>query len=160
MNKRSKSINLFLIDGDVKGRIKCTIANWTGLVFKIPRIQVEASKNREELKQTGVYFLFGSTDDKEVDKDSVYIGQAGLRANGEGLLFRVNEHKNDVSKDYWNEAVMVTTSNNFFGPTEISYLENRLVMMAKDANRYDVKNNVNPNKGNITEEKNQNWKSL
>lgn len=100
MNKRSKSINLFLIDGDVKGRIKCTIANWTGLVFKIPRIQVEDSKNREELKQTGVYFLFGSADDSEVDKDNVYIGQAGLRANGEGLLFRINEHKNDVSKDY------------------------------------------------------------
>lgn len=153
MNKRSKSINLFLIDGDVKGRIKCTIANWTGLVFKIPRIQVEDSKNREELKQTGVYFLFGSADDSEVDKDNVYIGQAGLRANGEGLLFRINEHKNDVSKDYWNEAVVVTTSNNSFGPTEISYLENKLVMMAKHANRYEVKNNVNPNKGNITEEK-------
>lgn len=153
MNKRSKSINLFLIDGYVKGRIKCTIANWTGLVFKIPRIQVEDSKNREELKQTGVYFLFGSADDSEVDKDNVYIGQAGLRANGEGLLFRINEHKNDASKDYWNEAVVVTTSNNSFGPTEISYLENKLVMMAKHANRYEVKNNVNPNKGNITEEK-------
>lgn len=65
------------------------------MFFKIPRIQVEASKYRKELKQTGVCFLFGSTGDKEVDKDSVYIGQAGLRANREGLLFHVNEYKND-----------------------------------------------------------------
>lgn len=30
MNK-SKNFNLFLIDGEVTGRIKCTLANWTGL---------------------------------------------------------------------------------------------------------------------------------
>ncbi len=32
---RGKCISLFLIDGDVNGRIKCTLANWTGLVKKI-----------------------------------------------------------------------------------------------------------------------------
>lgn len=26
---RGKSINLFLMDGDVNGRIKCTLANWS-----------------------------------------------------------------------------------------------------------------------------------
>lgn len=29
-----KCISLYLIDGDVNGRIKCTLANWTGLVIK------------------------------------------------------------------------------------------------------------------------------
>ena len=36
MVKRGKNINLYLIDGDVNRRIKCTLANWTGVIFKIP----------------------------------------------------------------------------------------------------------------------------
>lgn len=28
---RGKNINLFLMDGDASGRIKCTLANWTGV---------------------------------------------------------------------------------------------------------------------------------
>ena len=47
---------------------------------------------------------------------------------------------------------MVTTSNNSFGPTEISYLENRFCNMAIEAGRYSVKNGNDPNPGNITEE--------
>ena len=51
------------------------------------------------------------------------------------------------------EAVVFTTSNNSFGPTEISYLENRFCNLAIMANRYDVKNGNDPTPGNITEEK-------
>lgn len=51
---RGKSINMYLMDGDVNGRIKCTLANWTGLAFKIPRTSLDLCKDREELKQTGV----------------------------------------------------------------------------------------------------------
>ena len=151
MIKRGKNINMYLIDGDVKGRIKCTLANWTGIIFKIPQTKVERISYREELKQSGIYFLFGTTDDNE--KDSVYIGQASIRSNGEGLLYRINEHKKDTTKDYWTEAVAITTSNNSFGPTEISYLEHRMVHEAKESKRYEVKNGNIPNIGNVTEEK-------
>ena len=48
---------------------------------------------------------------------------------------------------------VVTTSNNSFGPTEISYLEHRIVNIAKESNRYEVKNGNIPNIGNVTEEK-------
>lgn len=47
---------------------------------------------------------------------------------------------------------MFTTTNNSFGPTEISYLENRFCNMAIEAGRYVVKNGNDPNPGNITEE--------
>ena len=46
---RGKSINMYLMDGDVNGRIKCTLANWTGLAFKIPRTSLDLCKDREEL---------------------------------------------------------------------------------------------------------------
>lgn len=36
--KRGKTINLFLMDGNVNGRMKCTLANRTGLAFKIHQV--------------------------------------------------------------------------------------------------------------------------
>ena len=151
MPVRGKSINLFLMDGIPNGRIKCSLANWTGVAYKIPRTDLEKCKGRNDLLQSGVYFLFGTSD--TTGENVVYIGQAGIRKNGEGILYRLQEHKRNANKDYWTEAVVFTTSNNSFGPTEISYLENRFYSMASEANRYVVKNENDPNSGNITEEK-------
>lgn len=151
MAVRGKSINLFLMDGEASGRIKCTLANWTGVAYKIPRTSLDLCKERDDLKQSGVYFLFGMSD--QTGNNVVYIGQAGTRKNGEGLLYRLQEHKRNPDKDYWTEAVVFTTSNNSFGPTEISYLENRFCGLAHLAKRYDVKNGNDPTQGNITEEK-------
>jgi hypothetical protein len=151
MKMRGKSINLFLMDGKANGRIKCTLANWTGVAYKIPRTELDKCKGREDLAQSGVYFLFGTSD--ETEENVVYIGQAGVRKNGEGILYRLFEHKRAQSKDYWTEAVVFTTSNNSFGPTEISYLENRFWALATEAGRYVVQNSQDPSPGNITEEK-------
>ena len=41
---KGQNVNLFLLDGEVTGRIKCTLANWTGLVYKIPRSLLDESK--------------------------------------------------------------------------------------------------------------------
>lgn len=148
---RGKNINMFLMDGTATGRIKCTIANWTGVVYRIPRTEIENCKNRNDLKQSGVYFLFGTS--AESGKPAVYIGQAGNRKNGEGILNRLFEHKRNSEKNYWSEAVVLTTSNNSFGPTEISFLENKFCNLAVAANRYEVKNGNDPSPGHITEEK-------
>ena len=87
-----KAFNLFLLDGEVTGRMKCTLPSWSGLAYKIPRTYLDACKDRAHLKQSGVYFLFGKNNEEE---DTVYIGQAGIRKNGEGVLFRVAEHLKD-----------------------------------------------------------------
>lgn len=151
MAVRGKNISVYLMDGDATGRMKATIANWTGVAYRIPRTALDLCKDRDDLKQSGVYFLFG-IDDQSGD-NVVYIGQAGARKNGEGVLNRLAEHKRNPDKDYWTEAVVFTTSNNSFGPTEISYLENRFCGMAQSAKRYIVKNENDPTHGNITEEK-------
>lgn len=151
MTPRGKSINLYLMDGIAVGRIKCTLANWTGVAYKLPRTELDKCTERDDLRQSGVYFLFGSSD--QTGENVVYIGQAGSRKNGEGILFRLQEHKRNPDKDYWTEAVVFTTSNNSFGPTEISYLENRFCNMASSAKRYIVKNGNDPTSGHITEEK-------
>lgn len=139
------------MDGEVIGRIKCTLSNWIGVIYKIPRIQLNKLRGRQELKQSGIYFLFGKDDERQ--KDVTYIGQATSRKNGEGVLFRVQEHTRDSHSDYFNDVIILTTQNNSFGPTEISYLENRFTNLAKETGRFIVKNGNEPNLGNVTEEK-------
>jgi len=151
MSVKGQTIRLFLMDEEVSGRIKATIAGWTGVVYKIPRKDLEKNKDRIHLKQSGIYFLFGSSE--KTDEAVIYIGQARARKNGEGLLNRLQEHRRNPDKDYWTEAVAITTTDDTFGATEISYLENRFCNLALAANRYTVKNGNDPSQGNITEEK-------
>ncbi|WP_418968487.1 GIY-YIG nuclease family protein [Alloscardovia omnicolens] len=148
---RGKSINLFLMDGTPSGLIKSTLANWTGLAYKIPRTLLAQAKHIDFLNQTGVYFLFG--EDEETGNPQCYVGQAGIRKNGKGIHCRLDEHKRSAKEGWWTAAIAFTTSNNSFGPTEISYLENRFYNMAAEAGRYQTKNGNDPNPGNITEEK-------
>ncbi len=121
------------------------------MAYKIPRTEIDNCKERHDLKQSGIYFLFEVSD--QTGDNVVYIGQARSRKNGEGILNRLQEHKRNPEKDYWTETIVFTTSNNSFGPTEISYLENRFCKLATETNRYLVKNGNDPTLGNITEEK-------
>lgn len=146
-----ENINLFLIDGSISGLIQCKIANWKGVAYKIPRTELEECKKREHLKQSGVYFLLGKPDDE--GKPIAYIGQAGVRKNGEGILYRLQEHVRNPGKDYWTETIAFTTVDNSLGPTEICYLEHKFYDIAKKVNRYTVKNGNDPSPGNISEEK-------
>lgn len=149
--KPARNINFFLIDGEPSKRVKCTMANWTGITYKIPSIMLKESKSIKELKFSGIYFLFG--EDEESGSPLVYIGQAIKRKNGKGILNRLVEHRNKEDGDWWNMAVVFTTAVNTFGPTELNYLEHHFYRMAIEAGRYKLRNGNDPNPGNLTEEK-------
>lgn len=75
-------------------------------------------------------------------------------------MIHLKSHKNAFDgtqtkpdKNYWTEVVVFTSSNNAFGPTEISYLENRFEKLATNAERYKIKKDNDPSMENITEEK-------
>lgn len=146
---KSTAINLLLLDGVANGRIKCTINSRTGIIFKIPRKDLAKCKGLEGLDNDGVYFLVGEEDGRQ----KVYVGQAGSRKNGKGILARLNEHDRNADKNFWTETIILTTSNNSFGATEISWLEHKFCNMAIKAARCDVLNGNDPSPGNITEEK-------
>lgn len=141
---RGKNINLYIKDGISK----CTIKNWIGVVYIVPRTLVEVGKQIDNLNRSGVYLLLGTT---EKDEETVYIGQADVRKNERGVLHRILEpHK---SIDYWTESIIFTTVDNSLGATELNYLEYRLHEMALDADRCKVTNGGSPHKGSLQEEK-------
>ena len=142
------AINLLLLDGKTSGLVKCSIDGRTEIIFKIPRKDLTKCKEREELKGDGVYFLLG----EENGRPKIYVGQAGSRKNGTGILTRLKEHDR-AEKNFWTEAIVFTTSDKSFGATEISWLENKFCNMAMNAARYTVSNGNDPSPGNITEAK-------
>lgn len=146
-------ITLLLMDGTSNGVIKCTRDNWNGVAFKIPRTDVGELADREDLKQTGVYLLLGV--DEEAGQSSVYVGQAGNRQNGHGVLGRIKEHLNQNNDKawYWTHAIALLTANDSFGPTEVSYLEHHFYVLAQKAGRFQIKNSNTPSPGHVTEEK-------
>lgn len=144
-------IKVYLMDnGDTNKRIKCSIENRNILVYKIPRESINECKKIDELKHTGIYLLFGYDDQK--DKDAVYVGQAGVRKNDEGILTRIQEHTRKSSEDYWNEVIAITTTDNKYTSTDINYLEYRFYDLAFDSKRYYIKNEKEPSCGNPSDE--------
>lgn len=151
MADKGKVLTLFFMDENLEGRIKCTIGGSKYLAYKISRSDIDLCKNIDKLKKSGIYFLFGAPN--EIDaREVVYIGQANERKNGEGLLNRLIEHKRNSTKGYWNYAIAFTTIGGALGSTELNYLENYFCNLAKEANRYLVKNGNEPTIGSISEE--------
>ena len=60
---KGKTIKLFLMDDEPSGRVKCSLTNWTGVAYKIPRTLLDKCKDMPLLKQSGVYFRFGTDND-------------------------------------------------------------------------------------------------
>ena len=138
--KFGKTIKIFLIDGDPNGRMSCELSNWSGKVYKIPRINIKDCSDRDDLTSTGVYLLFGKDDD---GKDKVYIGEA------ETILKRLNQQL--TQKEFWNEAIVFISKDENLNKAHIKYLENRLHDIAKSTNRYIVDNSVIPTQSSVSE---------
>ena len=136
-----KTIKMFLLDGVPNGRMTCELSNWTGKAYKIPRNRIKDCSDRTELSSTGVYLLFGKSD--ENSKDIVYIGEA------ENIYKRLLQHLNE--KDYWNEVVVFISKDENLNKAHIKYLENRFHQYAIEIGRYIVKNGNTPTLPSISE---------
>lgn len=135
-----RAIRIFLIDGNSNGRMTCELSNWTGKAYKIPRIEVRQCTDREDLRSTGVYLLLGKN---EEGKDIVYIGEA------ENIFSRLLQHLDQ--KDFWNETILFISKDENLNKAHIKYLEYRLFEIAKETNRYIIKNGNTPTQSSISE---------
>lgn len=138
-----RTIELFLLDKTPNGRLICTLSNWSGKVFRIPRNHIKDKDNtsRQELYYPGIYFLFGKDDTK--DRPLVYIGEA------ERVMDRLKQHL--VDKDNWHEAIIVVGDESYPNKAHIKYLESSFYDLAQKCNRYSIDNSTIPTKSSISE---------
>ena len=133
-----KTIELFLLDGSPNDRVICSISNWDGIGFKIPKTKLRDCKDRQELKHTGVYFLLNKND----ENPSIYIGES------ENVYERLLQHLNE---DTWNEALIFVKKDNNLNKAHVKFLENYFYNLGVSADRYTLKNSNIPTKSSISE---------
>lgn len=131
--KHGKTIELFLANGNTESLIIAELSNWNGKAFKIPRTELKEWQ-REDLKAAGVYFLFCKSDEDNDGLPQVYIGES------ENVYERLKQHISDYSRDkekyYWTESVVFV--GNDLNKAMIRYLEDKIVLMAKESKRYSI----------------------
>ena len=81
--------------------------------YLIPRAKLDDAAQRPELKNVGIYFLVGTSD--EDSKPILYVGEA------EECLTRLKQQ--NKSKDFWNTAIVVVSKTQHFTKTHIKFLE-------------------------------------
>jgi hypothetical protein len=120
----AKTIKLLLSNGSLSGLLMAELLKWEGILFASPRSSYQLLSSEPESKYWGVYLL--------VSEDKVYIGQANE------LLRRIIEH--DRSKDWWNKLILLTTKDNSLNRSDIDYLENKLIAIAKQNGTLEMNN--------------------
>jgi hypothetical protein len=134
-----RSIELYLVDGRPEGLLTAKVFNWTGQVLRAPRLQIKAGLARPEADYTGVYVLLGEREGVPL----AYIGE------GEEVGARIRDH--DVKRDWWTDAILVTTSANELNKAHVKYLESRMVEQARNAGTMALENGNTPPKPGLSE---------
>lgn len=136
----SKTIQMYIFDGNPNGRIMCELSNWNGRVYKVSRNEITEFAQRNDAENTGVYFLFGKD---ENNIDTLYVGEA------EKILTRLKQHLKDT--EYWNDCVAVISKDNVLNKAHVKYLESRFYNMAQNAGRSVIVNSTIPTCSSISE---------
>lgn len=138
---RPQTIQIFLPDGSPRSVKIAEITNRIVQAIFIPRNKLDYIGERDEVRNVGVYFLFGESSDSL--KPLVYIGEA------EDCFNRLKQHNRE--KEFWNYAVTITSKINSFTKSHVKFLEHYSVKIAKKVNRFKIENSTVPSKPFITE---------
>lgn len=141
---RGRTVKIYLVDGVPGGLITAEIMNWTGKFTVAPRSQLADLVQRNELKRTGVYFLIGSNPE-DPSQDIVYIGET------DNILTRLTQHNKDADKEFWEKTVVVTSKDENLTKAHGRYLESRLIQIAIQSKRAQVKNGTTPEISSLPE---------
>jgi len=134
-------IRLFLADGKADGIKTVEISNRTIFATMFPRPLYPQYKLRNEYPRPGVYILSGQD---ENGNPKIYIGQ------GDPVGKRLYDHFG--KKDFWTDAIVFTSKDDYLTKTQIQYLEAKLIAKAKESGGAELDNiQDNPQPPNISE---------
>ncbi|WP_205520480.1 GIY-YIG nuclease family protein [Tropicibacter sp. Alg240-R139] len=124
------------------------VFNWTGHVLRIPRTRLAEGLARPEARQTGVYLLLGEDSSGEL----AYIGET------EDMAQRLSQHARE--RDWWDEAVLITTYGDALHKAHVKYLESNLVNAALGAGNRRLENGNKPAGASLNEAATANMESF
>lgn len=124
------SLRIFIPSGQPEGLRIVEKSNWIGQGMVFPRASYGEARQREELRRTGVYVLWGARESPRLPR--IYVGE------GDTLLSRLDQHARN--KDFWTHAVVFTSKDHNLTKAHGQYLEAALVALARDAKRCELDN--------------------
>ena len=132
-----KGISLFFKDCRYDSLMKITSTQWKGLMYVVPRSEISKMIGLEEVNRFGVYLLLSDT--------QIYAGEASDLKN------RIKQH--DKAKNWWERAVLITTTDDSFDQADINYLETSIISIAKNQSNLKCENKQTGNKKKLDEMK-------
>lgn len=138
---KPQTIQIFLPDGQPTSIREAEITNRLVKAILFPRNKILEVSKRDMVNFTGVYFLFGGSD--ETAKPKVYIGE------GEDCFKRIRTHNRN--KEFWTHCVIVTTKTNEYTKTDGKFLEHYCLSKAEEFGRYLTENETGSQKPSIPE---------
>lgn len=138
---KPQTIQIFLPDGSPTSIKEAEITNRLVKAILFPRNKIKEVASREIVNYTGVYFLFGNSEDGV--KPMVYIGE------GEDCFKRILTHNR--KKDFWTHCVIVTTKTDEYTKTDSKFLEHYCLEKAGTIGRYNTDNETGSKKPSIPE---------
>jgi hypothetical protein len=135
------TIRIFVPDGDPEGVRLIDRMNWTGIGIVVPRAKWPTTKQRCGFTNTGVYVLDGFSEERQLPL--IYIGQSDVARN------RIDSHFQN--KDFWNRAIVFTTSNNGLNGAHARWLEYALIKRAREAENSVLDNGNDPQEPPLSE---------
>src|SRR5690606_6330588 len=133
---RPQTIQIFLPDGSPTSIKEAEVTNRLIKAILFPRNKLKEVSSREMVHFTGVYFLFGTTEDTA--KPIVYIGE------GEDCYQRILTHNR--TKDFWTHCIVLTTKTNEYTKTDVKFLEHYSIQIANQIDRYHLDNDTGSRK--------------
>jgi hypothetical protein len=141
MNSQGFSVRIFIPSGNPDGLRIIEKSNWIGQGLFFPRALFPEARQRDELKRTGVYVLWGPGESGQLLR--IYVGE------GDSVLSRLDQHAKQ--KDFWTHAVVFTSKDQNLNKAHVKYLEARLVQLAADAKRAELDNGSIPQLPTLSE---------
>lgn len=138
---RPQTIQIFLPDGSPTSIREAEITSRLVKAILFPRNKIQEVSQREMVRYTGVYFLFGPSEDGT--KPIVYIGE------GEDCFNRIQSHNRE--KDFWTHCVIVVSKTNDYNKADSKFLEHYCIKKAEEIGRYKLYNGTGSNKLSISE---------
>lgn len=132
-----KGIKLFFEDGRYNSLMKIYATQWKGLMYVVPRSEINKMIGNGDINKFGVYLLISDT--------KIYVGEASDLKN------RIKQH--DKMKSWWDRAILITTTDNSFDKADIDYLESSIISIVRNQNNLECENKQTGNKKKLDEMK-------
>lgn len=143
--KKASLIRLFLVDGNPNGLRTVEISNMTIYTTIFPRTKLKDFLKRKESSKPGCYILLG-TSFEDTEQIVTYVGE------GESVDTRLRSHsQGDKQKDFWDQAIVFTSKDDYITKTQIQYLESELYSLIRDARKAKLENTQTPSSPNLSE---------